>query len=60
LEESLLHSEEIIIKLQEEIKKVKTSKLNFPLKEIGVKENVKLSKSVNKLKGTTSSKLGLV
>jgi hypothetical protein len=60
LEESLLHSEEIIIKLQEEIKKVKTSKANLPLKEIEVKENVKLSKSANRLKGRTCSKLGLV
>ncbi len=55
-----MHSEEIIMKLGEEIKKVKSSKVSMPLKEIEGKGNMKLSKSGHRLKARTSYKLGSI
>jgi hypothetical protein len=48
------------MKLQEEIKKVKSSKVSVPLKEIEGKGNMKLSKSGHRLKARTSYRLGSI
>lgn len=52
-----MHSEEVILKLQEEIKRVKSSKVSMPLKEIEGKVNMKLSKSGHRLKARASYRL---
>ncbi len=55
-----MHSEEIILRLQEEMKRAKSSKVSMPLKEIEGKGNVKLSKSGHRLKARASYRLGSI